>query len=164
VNVLIIGGLFVLAIVAILGAILLSRGDEANGAARTATAAAEPPEQTNLIARSGPGVANSTNQADTAAQAASLSVPAAGTLYTPPPPADPETSNPSAAARLAQPVLNGQFHEVAGEIRTLHQQAWQLEQRLSVLAEMVNQVERSQGGYSGEGEAPRRFPSDSTSA
>jgi hypothetical protein len=158
VNLLIIGGLFVLAIVAILGAILLSRGDEANGAAQTATAAAERPEPTNLIAGSGPDVASSTNKA------ASLSVPAAGTSYTPPPSAEQETSNPSAAARLAQPVLNGQFHELAGEIRTLHQQAWQLEQRLSVLTDMVNQVERSQGGYSGEGEAPRRFPSDSTTS
>ena len=42
--------------------------------------------------------------------------------------------------------LNGQFHELASEIRTLHQQASQLEQRLSILTEMVDHIERAQGG------------------
>lgn len=42
------------------------------------------------------------------------------------------------------PAFNGQFHELANEVRSLHQQAWQLEQRLSVLTEMVNHFEGSQ--------------------
>lgn len=42
------------------------------------------------------------------------------------------------------PTLNGQFHELANEIRSLHQQASQLEQRLSVLTEMINHLEGSQ--------------------
>ncbi len=44
------------------------------------------------------------------------------------------------------PTLNGQFHELANEIRSLHQQASQLEQRLSVLTEMITHLEGSQSG------------------
>lgn len=42
------------------------------------------------------------------------------------------------------PTLNGQFIELANEIRSLHQQASQLEQRLSILTEMINHLEGSQ--------------------
>ncbi|MEO8955101.1 MAG: hypothetical protein ABI396_05655 [Ktedonobacteraceae bacterium] len=42
------------------------------------------------------------------------------------------------------PTLNGQFHEMANEIRSLHQQASQMEQRLSILTEMINHLEDSQ--------------------
>jgi hypothetical protein len=35
---------------------------------------------------------------------------------------------------------------MANEIRALHEQAWQLEQRLSVLTEMIEHIERTQSG------------------
>jgi hypothetical protein len=161
VNLLIIGGLFVLAVVAILGAILLSRG-ETNGSASKSTDVTGPPEQTNLISRSGPAAAPAADSTTQAAQTAYLAEPGAGTSYTPPPSVESAASYAPTADRLAQPLLNGQFHELAGEIRTLHQQAWQLEQRLSALSEMINQVERSQGSYAAEEGAARRSPSDST--
>ncbi len=40
--------------------------------------------------------------------------------------------------------LNGQFHELVGEIRSLHQQAQNLERRLEVLTEMVDHIESTQ--------------------
>ena len=42
------------------------------------------------------------------------------------------------------PTLNGQFYELANEIRSLHQQASQFDQRLSILTEMINHLEGSQ--------------------
>jgi hypothetical protein len=164
VNLLIIGGLFLLAIVAILGAILLSRGGEVGGSAKNNTTTTQPAGQTNLIERGAHAAANTTNRPAATAQAGFMTAPDAGTPHTPTPPTEPESSYTAAASRQAQFLLNGQFVELAREIRTLHQQAWQLEQRLSVLTEMVNQVEDSQGGYHGEGEAAHRFPSDSTSS
>ncbi len=153
-NLLIIGGLFVLAVVAIVGAVLLSRGDDANSTTGKNTTAMEPSAQANLLARGAPARADASSTAAPGVQAAyTVSEPAAGTSYT-----------PATADGLVQPLLNGQFHELAGEIRVLHQQAWQLEQRLGVLTDMVNQVERTQGGYNSEDEMTRRFPSDSTTS
>ncbi len=42
------------------------------------------------------------------------------------------------------PALNGQFHEFAAELRSLYQQAWELEQRLHGLTEMVDRIEERQ--------------------
>lgn len=145
-NLLIIGGLFVVAVLAIVGAVLLSRGGDSSSTSTKNTPTAEVQAQTNLIERSGPAGANTTSPA---AQTSYMSAPV-------------ETSYTSANSRLAQPLLNGQFRELAGEIRTLHQQAWQLEQRLSALTEMVNQIERASSGYSGEVEETQRIPSDNT--
>jgi len=39
------------------------------------------------------------------------------------------------------PIANGQFHELANELRTLHQQAQEFEYRLSVLRDMIERIE-----------------------
>ncbi|HEY6411408.1 MAG TPA: hypothetical protein VIY29_28445, partial [Ktedonobacteraceae bacterium] len=44
-------------------------------------------------------------------------------------------------------TLNGQFVELSGEIRSLHQQAQSLEQRLGALTETINHIERSLGNH-----------------
>jgi uncharacterized protein HemX len=125
VNLLIIGGLLVLAVVAILGAVLLSRSGEANGAATKTTPALQAPSQPS----------------------------------TPPAPATEASSE--AANRQYQSLLNGQFHEMAGEIRTLHQQARQLEQRLSALSEMVNQIALTRNDDGSVETDAHRSPSES---
>jgi hypothetical protein len=127
VNILIIGGLLVLAVVAILGAVLLSRSDEANGAAAQTTPVLQAPTPAHDRAKSDPAPA-------TAA---------------------------AAANRQQASLLNGQFHEMAGEIRTLHQQAWQLEQRLSALTEMVNQLELTHNDDGNVETVAHRSPSES---
>ena len=45
------------------------------------------------------------------------------------------------------PALNGQFHEFAAELRSLYQQAWELEQRLHGLTEMVDRIEERQNNH-----------------
>ena len=41
--------------------------------------------------------------------------------------------------------LNGQFYELANSLRDLRQQASEMEQRLNVLTEMIDSIERRQG-------------------
>lgn len=41
-------------------------------------------------------------------------------------------------------VLNGQFHELATELRTLHQQSLELRQRLGALTEIADHLEHLQ--------------------
>ncbi len=61
------------------------------------------------------------------------------------------------------PTLNGQFRELANEIRSLHQQASQFEQRLSILTEMINHLESSQSDNIDEDEQTH-VPSENTLA
>ncbi len=124
-NLLIIGGLLVLAVVTILGAFLLSRSGEANGAATKTTPALQVPSQPST------------------------------------PPALATEASSAAAHRQHQSLLSGQFYEMADEIRTLHQQAWQLEQRLSALSEMVNQIELTRNDDGNVETDAHRSPSES---
>jgi hypothetical protein len=129
VNILILGGLFALGIVAILGVLLLGRGEQGQNKA----------------------IANGTG----------VQVPSP---VEPHPASDPEAPATSRSQRLTVPLdrtptlvgldeqsasvrVNQQFHELADEIRALHQHAWDLEQRLSALTEMVDHVERVQNGH-----------------
>jgi hypothetical protein len=131
VNLLIIGGLLVIAAAAILGAVLLSISEQRAEKARV----------------NGVPAPISTNSSPTANSTSNLGNPA----------------NRPAPMRQAQPVtggrsfasgdddqqisaLNGQFHELAAELRTLYQHAWELEQHLRVLTEAVDRIEQSQSG------------------
>ena len=127
-NFLIIGGLLAIGIVAILGAILLSRGEP-----RTDAKKGMQTSQTTLVEGSGPDLPNN---------------------------ALPPAEKSLVSAEDLRPILNGQFHELAGEIHTLHHQAWQLEQRLSTLAAMVDQVERTQNNQTIDEEETQQTPSD----
>ena len=44
------------------------------------------------------------------------------------------------------PTRNGQLRELSAELHELHQQAQDIEQRLSILTEMMRHIERSQPG------------------
>jgi hypothetical protein len=45
-------------------------------------------------------------------------------------------------ARMA--FINGQFHELASQLRTLHQQSQEIERRLSMLSQAADAIKRSQ--------------------
>jgi hypothetical protein len=44
-------------------------------------------------------------------------------------------------------ALNGQFHELANELRTLHAYAIELEQRLGVLSGIADNIEHTQARH-----------------
>lgn len=124
-NLLIIGGLLVIAVAAIIGMVflLITEG-------RSATS------KTTYV----PG-------AHTASLEMHESVPHMGT--------DPSGQNSPVAIENEQPaegegqlgsLLDGQFHELAAEIRALHQRAGEIEQGLSALTEAVDRIEREQDG------------------
>jgi len=124
-SLLIIGGLFALGVVAILGAILLGIGEQRRENALSAPVSRPVDERT-----------------------ASLSSPSAPlTTARPTIPLDRPTTRLPNEESTTYTALNGQFHELAAEIRELHQQAWDLEQRLSTLADTIARIERLQNGH-----------------
>jgi len=134
VNFLIIGGLLAIGIVAILGAILLSRGEPRTERTRNARPA-NPIPPTTLVEGSGIDRPND---------------------------ALPSGEKSLVSQEGLRPMLNGQFHELAGEIHSLHQQAWHLEQRLNALANMVDQVQRTQSSHTNSEEEAYHASSDNT--
>lgn len=148
-NILIVGGLLLVGIAAILGAVFLAVSDQ-----RKETARMNSLKLDNDIRSSTPSAP--TVPVVPPAQKEPVP-PSSATATTATRPNRPSTGKSSLMLDSRQgegieklPALNGQFHELANEIRSLHQQAWQLEQRLGVLTEMVDHVERSQGHYSVE--------------
>lgn len=132
-NLLIIGGLLALGILALVGAVFLGLSDQRSQAARNNST-----EQSLPVGRSQPTVARTIE---------------GPTMVRPNLSTADETTFAGRGSERQLPALNGQFHEVVGEIRTLHQQALQLEQRLSVLNEMVDRLERTQAGHTSIEEA-----------
>jgi hypothetical protein len=121
VNLLIIGGLLVIAAAAILGAILLSISEQR--AVKAHANGVPAPVSTNMSPQA--------NRTAPIRQAAPVTV---------------ERSFASRGDDQQISALNGQFHELAAELRTLYQHAWELEQHLRVLTEAVDRIEQSQGG------------------
>lgn len=134
-NLLIIGGLLAIGLVAIAGAVLLSISEQ-----RSQSAATSSIKQPILAERSEPPPAPRTVSEPTPPRTAGISRPTRRLA-----PLAEEMTHTSREGEL--PVLNGQFHEMAEEIRTLHQQAQQLEQRLSTLSEMIEHIEPSPSSY-----------------
>lgn len=129
-NFLIIGVLLVIAVAAIVGAILLARSEPHHASTSMAT----PPTVMSTPVRVG-------------GPAASTPAPARPTVrLTHEDTLPPYREEPQVAA------LNGQFHELAVELRTLYQHAWELEQRLRILTETADRLEASQGNNVGTGE------------
>ena len=125
-NLLIIGGLLVVAAAAIIGAVLIGMSEQRTQRARNASL-----KQPTSTASS---------------DLATRKLVEEPTTTRPNLPTTRESNLPSRGEDQRLSSLNGQFHELASEIRTLHQQASQLEQRLSILTEMVDHIERTQGG------------------
>ena len=130
-NILIISGLFGIAILAIIGIILLSLSE------RTAQAS-----QATTIKP----VAPPTPEQEYRQSAKPTSNLVTGKLAPREPAAPPkseaavDTLDGLEASSLV-PALNGQFNEFVAELRDLHRQAWELEQRLSVLTELVERAQ-----------------------
>lgn len=128
-NILILGGIFALGIVAILGVLLLGRGEQGQNKARADGIGGKAPSPVEPDPTSMPEV-------PVTSRSQRLTVPLDRT------PTLVGLDEQPASVRLNQP-----FHELADEIRALHQHAWDLEQRLSALTEMVDHVERVQNGH-----------------
>jgi TolA-binding protein len=130
VNLLIIGGLAVVAIVAILGAIFLGVSEERNTSARTAAASPVPaPVETPAAPAPRSAVTRPTQP---------LRPP------TPRPGAAPGERAYTAGNENQQfRSMNGQLYELADELRELSQQAWELEHRLRSLSEMIDRAQQN---------------------
>ena len=137
-NLLIIGGLFAVAILAVVGIVFLSLSERNAEAVRKAnTQPATPP-----IARSArPTVPlTATEDREPAPHTAAKEPVIQRQRFS----RKSETNSADREENQLLPMLNGQFHEFVDELRDLHQQAWELEQRLSVLTQMVDHIERTQ--------------------
>lgn len=130
-NLLIIGGLLVIAAAAILGAVLLSIGEQRAEKARANGVPAPVPTNVSLSANSTSNMGSPANRTAPVRLA---------------PPVTVERSFSPRGDDQQISALNGQFHELAAELRTLYQHAWELEQHLRVLTEAVDRIEQSQGG------------------
>ncbi len=129
-STLIIGGLFALALLAIVGLVFLLRS--------------EPRTPKVPVTR----VDNEPLKMSETAQIASGGAPTQPGL-----PAPKEDVTPSVQTGPLQqngqrfPVVNGQFHKLSTELRALHIQAQEIEQRLSILSEMIERIEHDQTQY-----------------
>ena len=126
-STLIIGGLFALAILAIIGLFFLLRS--------------EPRTPKVPVTK----VSNEPLQVSETAQVASAGAP------TLPAPKDeaPSTLQTLPVQQHVQrfPIVNGQFHKLSDELHALHTQAQEIEQRLGVLTEMLERIEHNQNQY-----------------
>ena len=129
-STLIIGGLFALALLAIVGLAFLLRS--------------EPRTPKVPVTR----VDNEPLKMSETAQIASAGAPTQPGL-----PAPKEDIAPSVRTIPLQqhvqrfPLANGQFHKLSDELHALHTQAQEIEQRLSVLSEMIERIEHDQRQY-----------------
>jgi hypothetical protein len=129
VTILIIGGLLLLAVLAIAGAVLLGISEQRSQ-----------PSRANARATSSPtNPTPAPSQAPSVSRAAEQTTPGRQGL-----PATIERPQRSTGDGQQLYALNGQFHELAAELRTLYQQAWDLERRLRGLMEMADRIEDKQ--------------------
>ena len=149
-STLIIGGAFAVAILAIVGIVLLARS-ESNASARAKEAEREHDNrlteptvslrQTRKLAPMPDEDEEKTEPASTMAPPSlAASVPAASA-------ASDDTMFNGDTMREIAPRLNGQFHELVAELRTLHMQAEEIQRRLGVLYDIVEHVERTQSEH-----------------
>ncbi|MEO7022471.1 MAG: hypothetical protein ABI234_20140 [Ktedonobacteraceae bacterium] len=129
-NILIIGGLLGLAVIAILGAVLLGIGEDRAEKARKANGAA-------LLSQS-----SQTGQLPAFIEEQQLTLHKSGHL-----------ALPNEEERLT--ILHGQVHEITSELRTLAHKAGELELRLNNLSEVLEHQQYRPLDVSGQFYAPR---------
>lgn len=139
-NILIIGGLFAVAILAIIGIVLLSLSERGAEATRKASIQSPAPAVVKSVRPTVP-LTPAENHKSTARPIAKEPVIQRRTF---PRQAEAASDDADHEKNALLPMLNGQFHEFVDELRDLHQQAWELEHRLSSLTQMVDRIERSQ--------------------
>ncbi len=138
-NILIVVGLLLVGIAAIIGVVLIGFSDQRKEATQLPT-----PKQVPEVKASAPAIpAQPTSPAEPKAVVPSKQL-TDSTVTSPNHSSTGLNSLTTLEGTQKLPVLNGQFHELAIEIRSLHQQASQLEERLSILTEIVNHLESMQ--------------------
>ena len=135
-NTLILGAIFLVALLAIGGAVWLALGERQGNGSAPAPAAPTPASQQSQA----PVTSTSDGRASTERRAAATTAPPveAGDLALAP-------AQPATSGEQGFSALNGQFNELATELRALHREAQDIERRLSVLTEMVSRIEREYG-------------------
>ncbi len=129
-NMLILGALFVVALLAIGGAVWLAIG-ERQGNGKTATPkGAAPAQQIPATTTMGQNVS--------AARPAPVAVEPDELV-------SPSPATPAVHREQPFSALNGQFYELAAELRALHRESQDIERRLSILTEMMSHIEREYG-------------------
>ena len=127
-TLLIIGGMLIVALLAILGAVFLSVSDQR---------ANKEPSHGNVTVNS-PGTIPLVAQSSVASPAMEKTIPQRQNQ----PPTSERPLNSTTDGQ--QPfALNGQFHELTVELQTLYQHAWELERRLRTLAEVADRIEKT---------------------
>lgn len=131
-NLLIIGGLFGIAVLALIGLVLVIASERRATPRTKATPAEEAISKPQQLAEPTPAVSQpaslDVDQEQTRVLAPSISLPAKETY--------PVSERPF-------PLMNGQLHEFSSQLRALHQQTQELEHRLSLMLALVEQAERA---------------------
>ncbi len=123
----IIGGLLIIALLAILGAVFLSVSDQrATKAQANGSVGVGSPGTLPLV------------ESSSVANRASERIPSQNLTSTL------ERPTNSIATDQQQYALNGQFHELTQELHTLYQHAWELERRLRTLTDIADRIEKTQ--------------------
>jgi len=125
---LIIGGMLLLALLAILGAVFLSVSDQRANKAQA----------NGNVTISSPGTIPLVEQSSAASPAMEKTIPQRQNQ-------PPTLERPLGTIGGSQQpyALNGQFHELTVELQTLYQHAWELERRLRTLAEVADRIEKT---------------------
>ena len=143
-NTLILGAIFLVALLAIVGIIWLAMGERQGSGKAPAAPATNGNEQTRkqASAPSMPLMAGAGKaEGGTATAKGAPSVPSQR-----------EEMVAVPSDEQAFPVLNGQFYELAAELRALHREVQDIERRLNTLTAMVNRIEREYGEVGVEAE------------
>ena len=147
-NLLIIGGMLIVALLAILGAVFLSVSEQRTDRVQTDGGANLSSTTTNTVLAQQPTENRQVEQATTIRQSMPSTI-----------------ERPVRSTEINQQpyALNGQFHELAVELQTLYQHAWELERRLRTLADVAERIEKTQSNPIGiEEETLAQHSSDST--
>ena len=127
-TLLIIGGMLIVALLAILGAVFLSISDQRSNK-----------EQANgNVIVSSPGTVPLVAQSSASSPATEKTIPQRQNQ-----PSNSEKPLSTLGGGQQPYVLNGQFHELTVELQTLYQHAWELERRLRTLAEVADRIEKT---------------------
>ena len=145
---LIIGGLLVVALLAIVGSIFAARSGTTGNMRKTPAAAPSPKAADSETRVEAPPVATPSQLDEQSEQSLPLVPGAANNGLTHDEPLAPATPLPD-----GQPAYNsdGQVHELTAQLQALHEEARHLSQRLSILTEMAEHIEERQGTHSEDG-------------
>ncbi|HLI05965.1 MAG TPA: hypothetical protein VKV40_05290 [Ktedonobacteraceae bacterium] len=157
-NVLILGGIFLIAFIAIVAAALLAMGERApeinagNSAVTNSVAIPAAAADTSAGTGTGGDAGKPVPTIPLTAQAPNtagrdLSSPASVSSSVTSALSSPDRESFSLAEAQEEPEsFNGQFRALSAELRALRTRAREMEQRLNMLMEIVDRIERDQGG------------------